>query len=85
MSLIPETIHALRAHEYFVKMIASYSDYERRMACMKAILQASKYDFFKNDFNNSGLIDVLLSIVNEGTSVHLDLREGAFNILSNLC
>jgi hypothetical protein len=85
MSLIPEYIHELRAHQYMVKMIASYSDYDRRLACMKAILQASKFEFFKNDFNQSGLIDVLLEIINQGTSVHLDLREGAFNILSNLC
>jgi hypothetical protein len=85
MPLIPETIHQLKSHEYFVKMIACYSDYERRLACMKAILQASKFEFFKNDFNNSGLIDVLLEIINQGTAVHLDLRENAFNILSNLC
>lgn len=85
MPLIPETIHQLKSHEYFVKMIANYSDYDRRLACMKAILQASKFEFFKNDFNNSGLIDVLLEIINSGTAVHLDLRENAFNILSNLC
>lgn len=38
LPLIPETIHQLKSHEFFVKMIASYSDYERRLACMKAIL-----------------------------------------------
>ena len=52
---------------------------------MKAILQASKFEFFKTNFNNCGLIDVLLEIINSGTSVHLDLREQAFNILSNIC
>ena len=75
----------MQAHIYFVKMIQRYSDYERRLACMKTILQASKYDQFKNDFNNSGLIDVLLEIIGQNTGVHLDLREYAFNILSNLC
>jgi len=85
MPLIPEYIHRLNAHQYFVKMMQIYSDYERRIACMKAILQASKYDFFKVNFNNSGLVDVLLDIIKSGTDVHLDLREYAFNIISNLC
>ena len=85
MNLIPETIHAMQAHVFFVKMIQKYSDYERRLACMKTILQASKYEQFKQDFNNSGLVDVLLEVIGQGTTVHLDLREYAFNILSNLC
>lgn len=62
-----------------------YSDYERRIACMKAILQASNFEFFKANFHNSGLQDVLLEIIKSGTDVHLDLRETAFNILSNIC
>lgn len=66
-------------------MIQVYQDYERRIAAMKAILQASKFDFFKSNFNNSGLVDVLLEIIDQGTDVHLDLREYAFCILSNLC
>lgn len=85
LPLIPEYIHSLNTHQYLVKMIQSYTDYERRIACMKAILQASKFDFFKANFNNSGLVDVLLDIVDQGTDVHLDLREFAFCILSNLC
>jgi len=83
--LIPEYIHRLNSHQYFVKMMQTYQDYERRIACMKAILQASKFDFFKQNFNNSGLMDVLLEIIKSGTDVHLDLREYAFNIISNLC
>ena len=83
--LIPEYIHSLNAHQYFVKMMQVYTDYERRTACMKAILQASKFDFFKANFNNCGLIEVLLEIIQSGTKVHLDLREQAFNILSNIC
>lgn len=63
MPLIPEVIHSLGVHRYFVKMISSYDDYERRNACLKAILQASKFEFFKNDFNNSGLVEVLLQII----------------------
>lgn len=38
LPLIPEYIHSLNAHEYLVKMISGYSDYERRLASMKAIL-----------------------------------------------
>ena len=62
-----------------------YNDYQRRNACLKAILQASKFEFFKVNFNNSGLIDVLLEIIQSGIEVHLDLREYAFNIISNIC
>jgi len=40
-----------------------YDDYKRRMASMKAILAASKYEYFKNDFYNSGLMEVLVSII----------------------
>jgi hypothetical protein len=31
---------------------------------MKAVLQASKFGFFKDQFNGSGLVDVLLEIIN---------------------
>lgn len=66
-------------------MMQVYSDYERRNATMKAIFQASKHEFFKNDFNQSGLMDVLIGIIEQGIEVNLDLREQAFNIISNLC
>jgi hypothetical protein len=85
MPLIPDFIHGLNAHQYFVKMMKVYTDYGRRIATMKAILQASKFEFFKTDFHNSGLIECLLEIINQGTEVHLDVREYAFNILSNIC
>ena len=45
-------------------MINSYLDNSRRQATLKTILQASKFDFFKDSFNNSGLIDVILNIIN---------------------
>ena len=85
LPLIPEFIHSLGMHKYLVKMISTYDDYDRRNACLKAILQASKFEYFKNDFNNSGLVDVLLKIIGSGIEVHLELREFCFNILSNLC
>lgn len=85
LPLIPEYIHSLGIHVNFVKMMQSYSDYERRNACMKAILQASKFEFFKTDFNNSGIFEQLVAIIEQGTGVNLDIRETAFNILSNLC
>lgn len=66
-------------------MMETYTDYKRQMACMRALLQASKYEIFKKDLNNSGLIDVLIGIIEQGVDVNLDLRESAFNIISNLC
>jgi hypothetical protein len=64
LPLIPEYIHKLGTHDYLVKMISSYSDNSRRLAALKTILQASKFDFFKQSFNNSGLVDVILGIIN---------------------
>lgn len=72
LPLIPEYIHNLKTHELLVRMMQSYTDDQRRMACMKAIIQASKFEFFKNNFNNSGIIDALLDIIAEGSSVPLD-------------
>lgn len=63
----------------------TYTDFSRQYSCMRAILQASKYDIFKNEFNNSGLIQVLIGIIEQGIDVNLELREIAFNILANLC
>lgn len=63
VTLIPEYVHSLGVHKNFVKMMQVYTDYERRSATMKAIYQASKYDMFKNDFHDSGLMDVLIGIV----------------------
>ena len=85
LTLIPEYVHSLGVHTNFVKMMQTYTDYDRRHACMKAILQASKFEYFKADFNNSGLVDVLIEIIQCGTEVNLDLREMSFNILSNIC
>jgi hypothetical protein len=85
LTIIPEYVHSLGVHVNLVKMMQQYTDNERRMACMKALLAASKYEYFKNDFYNSGLMDVLVDIIAQESGVGLEIREFAFNIISNLC
>lgn len=52
---------------------------------MKAILNTSAYEFFKKDYADKGIIDVLLDIINNRNENALDMREIAFNIISNIC
>lgn len=85
LTIIPEHVHSYGVHLNLVKMMQTYTDFSRQNACMRAILQASKYEFFKNDFCNSGLMDVLIGIIEQGTDVNLELRELSFNIIANLC
>lgn len=52
---------------------------------MKAILNTSNYDYFKKDFADKGIVDVLLDIVQNSKENPLDMREMSFNIISNIC
>lgn len=52
---------------------------------MKALLNTSTYDYFKKDFADKGIIDILLDIVQNSKDNPLDMREMAFNITSNIC
>mmetsp|Transcript_1188 Transcript_1188/g.1197 ORF Transcript_1188/g.1197 Transcript_1188/m.1197 type:complete len:166 (+) Transcript_1188:1433-1930(+) len=51
---------------------------------MKAILNTSTYEFFKKDFAEKGIIDILLDIVQNSKDNPLDMREMAFNIIANI-
>lgn len=51
---------------------------------MKAILNTSKYDYFKKDYAEKGIVDILLDIVQNSKDNPLDMREIAFNIISNI-
>lgn len=51
---------------------------------MKAFLNISTYEFFKKDFADKGIIDILLDIVQNTKENPLDMREMAFNIISNI-
>ena len=46
-----------------IQFLSAYNDYERRIACMKAILNTSTYDFFKKDYADKGIVDILLDII----------------------
>lgn len=67
-----------------IQFLSSYSDYERRLACMRAILNTSTYEGFKKDFAERGIMDVLLDIVQNSKDNPLDMREIAFNIIANI-
>jgi hypothetical protein len=52
---------------------------------MKALLNTSTYDYFKKDFADKGIIDILLDIIQNSKENPLDMREMSFNITSNIC
>ena len=52
---------------------------------MKALLNTSTYDYFKKDFADKGIIDILLDIIQNSRENPLDMREMSFNIISNIC
>jgi len=84
LTLVPEHFHELCGHQTLIKFLSSYNDYERRQACMKAILNTSTYDAFKKDFAKQNIMDVLLDIVQNSKDNPLDMREIAFNIIANI-
>jgi hypothetical protein len=49
---------------------------------MKALLNTASYSFFKKDFADKGIIDILLDIIQNAKDNALDMREMAFNIIS---
>ncbi len=51
---------------------------------MKALLNTSNGDEFKKDFAEKGIMDILLDIVQNTKDNPLDMREMAFNIISNI-
>jgi hypothetical protein len=51
---------------------------------MKAVLNTSTYDYFKKDFADKGIMDILLDIVQNTKDNPLDMREMSFNIISNI-
>lgn len=83
--LVPEHFHARDGHSILIQFLSSFTDYERKHSCLKALLNTSEYDFFKKDFADRGIMELLLDIVQNTRENSLDLRELAFNIISNIC
>jgi hypothetical protein len=63
LSFVPEHFYNIGGHTILIQFLSAYNDYERRISCMKAVLNTSTYDFFKKDFAEKGIIDILLDIV----------------------
>jgi hypothetical protein len=84
LPLVPEYFHKIGGHVTLIQFLSAYNDYDRRTACMKALLNTSTYDFFKIDFADKGIIDILLDIVMNSKENPLDMREMSFNIISNI-
>lgn len=61
--LIPDHFHSINGHVILIQFLSAFNDYERRIACMKALLNTSTYDYFKKDFADKGIVDILLDIV----------------------
>lgn len=83
--LIPENFHARDGHSILIQFISSFSDYERKHSCLKVLLNTSEFDYFKKDLGDRGIMEILLDIIQNKRENTLDLRELAFNIISNIC
>jgi len=46
-----------------INFLSIYTDFEWRGACLKALLNCSKYDYFKLEFAEKGIVDILLDII----------------------
>lgn len=69
------------------QFLATYSDYERRMSCLKAISSTSTIEYYKKDYSDlkSGLVEKLIQIIKSSREQPLDIRELAFNVIAYLC
>jgi hypothetical protein len=47
---VPQHIHEIGGHQILAVFLKKYKDNSRRKACMRAILCASKFEFFKLEF-----------------------------------
>ena len=67
--------------------LQTYGDYERLIACLKAISSTSNIDYYKKDYAElkTGLVEQLITIIRSAREQPLDMRELSFNILSYLC
>lgn len=65
--------------------MATYTDYERKIAVLKAISCTATLDYFKKDYSDkgNGLMEQLVSIAKSDSSP-LDMRELALNIIAYL-
>jgi len=83
--LVPEHFHARDGHTILLQFLSTFSDYERKHGSLKALLNTSEYDYFKTDFAKIGIMEILLEVIQNVRDNSLDLRELAFNIISNIC
>lgn len=85
--MIPEHFHQLNGHMILNQFLATYSDFPRRMASLKAISATSTFDYFKKDYSDlkTGLVENLISLIKSASDQPLDMRELAFNVISYLC
>ena len=85
--LVPEHFHQLKGHLVLNQFLQTYGDYERRIACLKAISSTSNVDYYKKDYADlkTGLVETLITIIRSAREQPLDMRELSFNILSYLC
>ena len=83
--IMPEQFRQVEGHKVLIRFLSQYSDTERRLACTKAILNAAGHDFFKKEFSEEGIMDILMDIIQNKKDNSLELREYAFHIFSRLC
>lgn len=55
------------------------------MSALKAIYVTSKEPEMKQDYAEKGIIQVLIDLISNEAENSLEMREIAFNIISNMC
>eukprot|EP00826_Nyctotherus_ovalis_P063893 TRINITY_DN9369_c0_g1_i11.p1 TRINITY_DN9369_c0_g1~~TRINITY_DN9369_c0_g1_i11.p1 ORF type:complete len:608 (+),score=219.86 TRINITY_DN9369_c0_g1_i11:633-2456(+) len=83
--IMPEEFRQVEGHKILIRFLSQYPDTERRLACSKAILNAARHEFFKKEFAEEGIMDILMDIIQNRKDNSLELREYAFQIFAQLC
>ena len=82
---VMEHFFQISGHLTLIQFMSFYQDQERRLSCLKALLVTSREPEMKQDFAEKGLTQVLLELVANDAENGLEMREIAFNIISNIC
>ena len=83
--IMPEEFRQVEGHKILIRFLSQYPDTERRLACAKAILNAAGHEFFKKEFSEEGIMDILMDIIQNRKDNSLELREYSFLIFARLC
>lgn len=84
--ILPKHVFDIGGHKILTIFLQTFTDLPRRRAVLLALLNGSTFNYFKEEFEQLGLIQTLLEIIQDSKSPgSLYTRELCFNIISNIC